>query len=365
MLIYRLLFLLKMESIDDAARTFRFASSTLWRHTFSRGQALAPRVQQLLDGGEETGAFLEEGLRRLFRMFAEGLEASELHVTPLGGALFGREAMPLLESLDWGERTAARLLDRLLWTETAAGARRRVHYEALDVEELGRVYESLLSSLRPPFRRYLDDFLKHYTGKKERTPGARSAGLVLPAALRVDRNAVRVGVAALVRAELVRVQVDRKSYTNREDPDLQARSPPAALSTAPNWYPRTPNWTTPCSRTCARRSCSSPASAAWTRSRRARCLNRSARAGTAGGGRRSRAVGRGGGSTAACRVPAGQGRLRKDPGPHAPRARTACPARRSGLLAGRHPLRQEARPSPKPFGRAGEQEGGRHRAGRT
>jgi hypothetical protein len=36
------------------------------------------------------------------------------------------------------------LLDRLLWTESRGRERERVHYGSLDVEELGRVYESLL-----------------------------------------------------------------------------------------------------------------------------------------------------------------------------------------------------------------------------
>jgi hypothetical protein len=143
-LVYRLLFLLKMESTDDPARSFRFASSTLWRKTFSPGQALHPRARDVLESGEDTGTFLEDGLRQLFRMFAEGLEASELHVAPLGGMLFGEEATPVLSQLAWGERAVAFLLDRLLLTEPGRGDRRYVHYGSLELEDLGRVYENLL-----------------------------------------------------------------------------------------------------------------------------------------------------------------------------------------------------------------------------
>ena len=121
-LIYRLLFLLKMESTDDPARSFRFASSTLWRNTFSPRQALHPRARDVLESGDDTGTFLEDGLRQLFRMFAEGLEASELHVAPLGGMLFGEDAAPLLRQLAWGERAVAFLLDRLLLTRGLDGA---------------------------------------------------------------------------------------------------------------------------------------------------------------------------------------------------------------------------------------------------
>jgi hypothetical protein len=84
-------------------------------------------------------------LRTLWRLFAEGMSSSELEIKPLGGMLFGRDATPLLAELCWGEQAVARLLDALLWTPGEGGAaRERVHYGALDVEDLGRVYESLL-----------------------------------------------------------------------------------------------------------------------------------------------------------------------------------------------------------------------------
>ncbi len=144
--VYRLLFILKLESSDDPARAFGFASTGLWRNTFSPSVALAPIVRAVLDGVAETGSLLEDGLRQLFRIFAKGIECTELNVRPLGGALFGDNATPLLSELRWGERAVARLIDRLLWTSQHRGgiARQRVHYGPLDVEDLGRVYEALL-----------------------------------------------------------------------------------------------------------------------------------------------------------------------------------------------------------------------------
>ena len=145
-LVYRLLFILKLESTDDPARSFSFASTSLWRNTFSPTVALAPRVRSVLDHGAVTGRFLEDGLRALFRMFTEGLQCTELNVKPLGGALFGEQSTPILSKLHWGERAVAFLLDRLLWTPRKRGGegRERVHYGPLDVEDLGRVYEALL-----------------------------------------------------------------------------------------------------------------------------------------------------------------------------------------------------------------------------
>jgi hypothetical protein len=147
--IYRLLFILKGEASDDPARVFSFASTTHWRKTFSPSMALAQYARAVLDDGAQTGSLLEHGLKALFRMFAAGLECTELHVSPLGGSLFGEDATPLLTRLHWGERACAHLLDRLLWTPKRKGKRKaqgreRVHYGPLDVEDLGRVYEALL-----------------------------------------------------------------------------------------------------------------------------------------------------------------------------------------------------------------------------
>ena len=144
--VYRLLFVLKLESSDDPARSFAFTSTSLWRNTFSPSMALAPFAPRVLHEGAETGGLVEGGLRTLFKMFEEGIECTELNVKPLGGALFGRAATPVLSKLRWGERAVAHLLDQLLWTtpKRKGGARERVHYGPLDVEDLGRVYEALL-----------------------------------------------------------------------------------------------------------------------------------------------------------------------------------------------------------------------------
>lgn len=144
--IYRLLFILKLESSDDPARVFSFASNSLWRNTFSPSMALAIHCAEVLHDGAETGTMLESGLRTLFRMFERGVTSTELNIKPLGGALFGENTTPHLSGLTWGERAVAHILDRLLWTPKRRGAetRERVHYGSLDVEDLGRVYEALL-----------------------------------------------------------------------------------------------------------------------------------------------------------------------------------------------------------------------------
>ncbi|WP_141323408.1 hypothetical protein [Myxococcus sp. AB025B] len=145
LVVYRLLFILKLEAEADPSRAFSFASQSLWRNSFSPNTALGPYAEDVLARNSDTGRLLEDGLRTLFRLFQQGLSSSELKVSPLGGMLFGEESTPLLDGLAWGERGVAILLDRLLWTVSDGKTQRqRVHYGALDVEDLGRVYEALL-----------------------------------------------------------------------------------------------------------------------------------------------------------------------------------------------------------------------------
>jgi hypothetical protein len=143
-LVYRLLFILKLECPTESGAGFSFASVGLWRDALSPAKALAPLVRRHLDHGHDTGRMLETGLRSLFEIFRDGLSCSELEIVPLGGALFGTDTTPLLDRLEWGERATAILLDHLIWIVSARGERTRVHYGSLDVEDLGSVYEGLL-----------------------------------------------------------------------------------------------------------------------------------------------------------------------------------------------------------------------------
>ena len=64
-IVYRLLFVLKLESSDDPARSFTFASTSLWRNTFSPSMALARYAPGVLYDGAETGGLLEYGPARV------------------------------------------------------------------------------------------------------------------------------------------------------------------------------------------------------------------------------------------------------------------------------------------------------------
>lgn len=150
-MVYRLLFILRGESGGRETPPFSFASTSLWRNTYSPSHAqpgnLAWVAQKVREEGMPSGEFLEAGLRALFKAFEHGLSATELHIAPLGGALFGAASTPLLDRLKWGEHGCAALIDNLLRAPRGKGQGRslvRLSYRDLGVEELGRVYEALL-----------------------------------------------------------------------------------------------------------------------------------------------------------------------------------------------------------------------------
>nr|WP_294560818.1 N-6 DNA methylase [uncultured Rhodopila sp.] len=171
-LVYRLLFILKLESPGETG--FGFASTRLWRLALSPNRALGPLVRRHLDHGHDTGTMLESGLRLLFACCRDGLSCSEVRIAPLGGALFGAAAMPVLDGLSWGDAAVAILLDRLIWIRAPDGERVRVHYGSLDVEDLGRVYEALLEQ-EPSIA--AEPMVRLRRGKREAVVAAGDGGI--------------------------------------------------------------------------------------------------------------------------------------------------------------------------------------------
>jgi hypothetical protein len=153
-IIYRLLFILKGEASSDPLKSFSFTGSTIWRNTFSPTVSLAYYVRKCLDENVNTGNFLEKGLKTIFYIFNEGVKSTELNITPLNGALFGKDSASLLSQLHWPEKACAYLLDKLLWTIPQRGKnrapRQRIHYGSLKISDLGNIYELLLE-LEPGF----------------------------------------------------------------------------------------------------------------------------------------------------------------------------------------------------------------------
>ena len=152
-LVYRLLFLFVAEerrllAVPDPALAAR--QEIYHRHySLSRLRRLAERPIAA-DGHDD----LWEGLRQVFRLFRDPHAASLLGLTALDGELFELAGCRDLESARCANASLLAAIQALSTFRVEAGTR-RVNYAALDVEELGSVYESLLEyhphiTLDPP-----------------------------------------------------------------------------------------------------------------------------------------------------------------------------------------------------------------------
>ncbi|MBN3890547.1 MAG: N-6 DNA methylase [Nostoc sp. JL31] len=139
-LIYRLLFLMVAECRNlligedvEKARIYREY------YSIERLRELAERPHWRREGFQD----LWQGLRVTFLLFDENWRGKYLGLSPLNGDLFGSYTLPALDdcAIDNHDLLVA-IRELSLYQDK--GQLRRVNYAALDVEELGSVYESLL-----------------------------------------------------------------------------------------------------------------------------------------------------------------------------------------------------------------------------
>jgi hypothetical protein len=135
-LIYRLLFLMVAEERN------LITASPVYRHHYSvarlRERARVPEAYN-----EHPDLWL--GLQTTFRLFQDEDLARFLDVPPLNGDLFDPQGTALLNDLLLSNRDLLLAVWHLsMYREDERTPWRRVNYVALDVEELGSVYESLL-----------------------------------------------------------------------------------------------------------------------------------------------------------------------------------------------------------------------------
>ncbi len=141
-LVYRLLFLMVAEERrliaavgEDAERRQR-----IYDDFYS-----VARLRERAEGIVEEGTFgdLWIGLKLTFSLFSDIRDQNPLGIPPLNGELFSYHAVPDLERTELYNHDLLRAIRRL---SLFRGDKilHRVNYSALDVEELGSVYESLL-----------------------------------------------------------------------------------------------------------------------------------------------------------------------------------------------------------------------------
>ncbi len=141
MLIYRLLFLMVAESRNLLLSTDDPEKARIYREYYSieRLRALVERPSWRREGFQD----LWQGLRVTFQLFDENWRGQVLGLSPLDGDLFGSHTLVDLEACGIDNHDLMLALRGLSLYEQK-GQLRRVNYGALDVEELGSVYESLL-----------------------------------------------------------------------------------------------------------------------------------------------------------------------------------------------------------------------------
>ena len=141
-LVYRLLFLMVTEERN------LLTSNAVYRERYS-----ISRLRRLCENryGRNQHVDLWAGLQSTFRLFASEEFGRVLEAPPLNGDLFDLTKTPHLNSATVANADFLNALWSLaMYREDRRSAPRRINYSALDVEELGSVYESLLD-LQPVF----------------------------------------------------------------------------------------------------------------------------------------------------------------------------------------------------------------------
>jgi len=168
-LIYRLLFLMVAEARDLLLIGDDVEKGRIYREYYSieRLRRLAERPSYRREGFQD----LWQGLRVAFLLFDENWRGQVLGLSPLNGDLFGSNTLPDIDNCAIDNYDLLKAIKNLSLYVDKNGLR-RVNYAALDVEELGSVYESLLDfhpQVRVSQGRY--EFLLVY-GSERKTTGS-------------------------------------------------------------------------------------------------------------------------------------------------------------------------------------------------
>lgn len=169
-LVYRLLFLIVAEErhLIVAMSENAERNQLIYRDWYSISR-LRERAEGIVEESEFSDLWI--GLRQTFALFSDSRDSNPLGIPPLNGDLFSSITMPDLESTELYNHDLLQAIRRLtLFQEDHV--QQRVNYAALDVEELGSVYESLLD-FRPEVAQEPEGWeFKLATGSERKTTGS-------------------------------------------------------------------------------------------------------------------------------------------------------------------------------------------------
>ncbi len=169
LLIYRFLFLMVAESRNILSIGEDTEKARIYNQFYSieRLRILAERPSYRREGFAD----LWNGLRVTFDIFDENWRGEILGLSPLNGDLFGSKVLDSIRECAIDNYDLLQAI-RQLSLYINKGQLRRVNYAALDVEELGSVYESLLD-FSPKIEQYEGIYqFKLVTGSDRKTTGS-------------------------------------------------------------------------------------------------------------------------------------------------------------------------------------------------
>jgi hypothetical protein len=214
-LIYRLLFLLVTEERDllyDPED--RSAATTRFRQLYKQYYSLS-RLRKLSEQRylyNENYIDLWPALLSTFRLFEAEGNGKKMGIQPLGGDLFSSAAIPHLENCTLTNRLLLECIrDMNEFTDPVSRSLVVINYRALDVEELGSVYEGLLD-LHPVVQQAVNDSDWSFTfqaGTERKTTGSYYTRPEL--------------VNELIKSALIPV-IEERLQSNSGNSELQAKA---------------------------------------------------------------------------------------------------------------------------------------------
>ena len=154
---YRLLFLFYIEARPELG--YAPVNAEAYRKGYSLEHLRDLELVRLTGDESINGYYIHESIQTLFRLIRDGFDggdanllAGSLHNTfqirPLDSALFREGATPLLDSVKLGNEVLQQVIRLMSLTRPAKGRNRRrgrISYAQLGINQLGAVYEALLS----------------------------------------------------------------------------------------------------------------------------------------------------------------------------------------------------------------------------
>ena len=155
---YRIMFLLFIEARPELGYAPMKAEVYALGYSFESLREIADRTRADTDI-ERDGHYLKESLNLLFKLIYEGYPSEEMlhtghgasvqgvfRIDPLKAHIFDPERTPLIEKAQISNGVLLDIIDQMSTTQPKKGKRRgRISYSNLGINQLGSVYEALLS----------------------------------------------------------------------------------------------------------------------------------------------------------------------------------------------------------------------------